>query len=99
VTYLDTIAAAIRANVPEDMIPGEDTEGLFRLYAVLALAKGAAVEPSNVHDAWAAWMRERDPDHPSIKPFDELDENTQRMDEPFARAIRAVSAERGLGAD
>jgi hypothetical protein len=77
------------------MVPSEDTDALFRLYAVLALAKGPAVEPSDVHDAWAAWMRERDPDHPSIRPFDELDADTRRMDEPFAEAIRTASAERG----
>jgi hypothetical protein len=98
VTYLDDIADAIRARVPGEMIPSEDTDALFRLYAVLALAKGPAVEPADVHDAWAAWMRERDPDHPSIRPFDELDADTRRMDEPFAQAIRIASAERGLRA-
>lgn len=97
-TYLDDIADAIRANIPEHLIPSEDTDALFRLYAVLALAKGPAVEPSDVHNAWAAWMHERDPNHPAIRPFDELDADTQRMDEPFARAIRAMSAEGGFGA-
>jgi hypothetical protein len=43
-------------------------------------------------------MHERDPNHPAIRPFDELDADTQRMDEPFARAIRAMSAEGGFGA-
>jgi len=97
VTYLDDIADAIRARVPDDMVPSEDTDALFRIYAVLALAKGPAVQPADVHDAWAAWMRDRDPAHASIKPFAELDPDTRRMDEPFAEAIRAVSAERGLG--
>jgi len=99
VTYLDDIADAIRANVRGDLIPSEDTDALFRLYAVLALAKGCAVEPSDVHDAWAAWMREQDPEHPSIRPFSELDADTRRMDEPFVKAIRTVSAERGLRTD
>lgn len=98
-TYLDIIADAIRANVPEDIVPDGDVDGLFRLYAVLAFAKGPAIRPCDVHNAWAAWMREREPSHPSIRPFDELDAETRLMDEPFARAIRIVSAEHGLGAD
>lgn len=97
-TYLDDIANAIRAAVPQHLIPNEDTDALFRLYAVLALAKGPAVEPPDVHNAWAAWMHERDPNHPAIRPYEELDADTQRMDEPFAQAITAVSAEAGFGA-
>ncbi len=59
---------------------------------MLALAKGRAVETADVHNAWAAWMQERDPAHRSLKPFEELDPETQASDEPFAEAIRAVAA-------
>jgi hypothetical protein len=34
---------------------------------------------------------ELDPGHRSIKPFNELDEDTQASDEPFVKAIRAVA--------
>ncbi len=91
VTYLDELAAEIERRVPQEFLPEEDTKSLFRLYAVLVLAKGVAVDAVDVHNAWAAWMQERDPDHRSIKQFQELDDETQASDEPFVEAIRAVA--------
>jgi hypothetical protein len=90
-TYLDDLAAEIERLVPRELIPEEDTGALFRLYALLALAKGPAVDASDVHNAWATWMQERNPGHRSIRPFDELDADTKASDEPFVRAIRAVA--------
>jgi len=90
-TYLDDLASEIERLVPRELIPEEDTSALFRLYALLALVKGSAVDAGDVHNAWAAWMQERSPDHRSIKPFDELDAETKASDEPFVRAIRAVA--------
>ncbi len=92
VTYLDDLGAQIERRVPRQLIPNEDTKLLFRLYALLALAKGSDVDAVDVHNAWALWMQERDPGHRSIKPFAELDADTQASDEPFVRAIRAVAA-------
>jgi hypothetical protein len=90
-TYLDSLATKVEQQIPRDLLPDGNTRSLFRLYAVLALAKGTAVEAADVHNAWAAWMQERDPDHRSIKPFDELDAAAQASDEPFVQAIRAVA--------
>lgn len=90
-TYLDELAAEIERRVPRNLLPGEETGSLFRLYALLALAKGTAVEARDVHNAWTAWMQERDPDHRSIKPFEELDSETQAFDQPFVEAIRAAA--------
>lgn len=90
-TYLDELAIEIERQVPDELLPDEDAAPLFRLYALLALAKGRAVTAIDVHNAWAAWMQERDPGHRSIKPFDELDADTQAADEPFVRAIRTVA--------
>jgi hypothetical protein len=90
-TYLDELAAEIERRVPRDLLPEEDTGSLFRLYALLALSKGTTVNTTDVHNAWAAWMQERDPEHRSIKPFEELDPETQASDEPFVEAIRAVA--------
>ncbi len=89
-TYLDELAIAIERQVPGELLPDEDTASLFRLYALLALAKGRTVNASDVHNAWVAWMQERNPGHRSIKPFEELDAETQAADEPFVRAIQAV---------
>ncbi len=92
-TYLDDIANAIRAEVPSDLVPDDDDlDQLFRLYAVLARAKGEATTRADVHDAWSAWMLGRGADHESITPFDRLDPETRREDEPFLRAIQKVAA-------
>ena len=90
-TYLDEIAAEIERRVPPDLLPDENTWPLFRLYALLALAKGVAVNAADVHNAWVVWMQDRDPNHRAMRPFAELDADTQASDEPFAQAIRAVA--------
>jgi hypothetical protein len=96
-SYIDDVAEAIHARVASDRLPNADTVALFRLYAVLALAKGEAVTLEDVHDAWAAWMSARDPEHPSLKPFDDLSSDVQDADAPYRDAIHAVARERGLG--
>ncbi len=95
-TYLDLAAKEIRRHVPEKVLPDGDTELLFRLYAVLLLAKGADVTTADVHNAWSAWMQTTHPDHQSLRPFEELDPETQAADEPYAAAIRAASRTRTL---
>jgi hypothetical protein len=89
-TYLDDTGALIRAEVPADLVP-EDSDALFRLYAVLLRAKGAAVTADDVHDAWAAWMQSHQPNHTAIQPYDHLDRPTQDEDRPFVQAIRRVA--------
>ena len=54
-------------------------------------AQGASVNAEDVHNAWAVWMLEQDPSHRSIKPFGELDSDTQASDEPYVQAIRSVA--------
>jgi hypothetical protein len=93
-TYIDELARAIRSKVDPAILPKSDTNRLFRVYAVLALAKGAEVTPEDVHDAWAAWECDRKPQSPSIVPFDRLAPEVQCMDEPFVEAIRQVARER-----
>lgn len=96
-SYIDELADAIRSAVPPDLIPDCDTCALFRTYAVLALAKGQNVVLEDVHDAWAAWMADRDELHQSLKPMAELAPETQEADRPYLDAIRAVSRARGIG--
>lgn len=94
-SYLDELAMRIRSELPESS-RGETAVDLFRLYAVLALAKGDGVQASDVHNAWVAWMQERDPDHGALRPFEELDKETQAADCPYVVAIRAVVSAQGL---
>jgi len=89
--YLDELGARIRAQVPKADLPDENTRGLFRIYAVLLLAKGAAVTSEDVHNAWAAWMAGLDAGHEALVPFEDLDPAIASDDEPFADAIRIVA--------
>lgn len=95
-TYIDDIAAAIRRELPEDVLPDEPhVERLLRSYAVLVRAKGTRVTLKDVHDAWAAWMLDVDPHHPAIRPYEQLDVQTQEEDIPFLTALQRVAAEHG----
>ena len=89
--YLDDLAIKIERTVDPELVPVEGARSLFRLYALLALVKGTAVDREDVHDAWVAWMSEREPDHRSIKPFSELDPGTQAADAPFVEAVKIAS--------
>jgi hypothetical protein len=94
--YLDAIGESIRQNVDPSKLPQEDTKSLFRLYAVLLLAKGASVTLEDVHNAWSAWMSESDPDHDSIRPFHELRRDTQELDRPYVEAIQSATKARSV---
>lgn len=94
--YIDQLAAQIRAEVPAEVVPAGDVDALFRLYAVLVLAKGAQVTDEDVHDAWSAWVASHDPDHESLVPFVELDDEAASADAPFTAAIRKVAGDTGL---
>jgi hypothetical protein len=96
-TYVDELAQAIRRVISPLLLPDGDTTMLFRIYAVLAMAKGDRVVLEDVHDAWSAWMSEQDPEHQSLRPLRELPAETQRADQPYLDAIRAVARDRGVG--
>jgi hypothetical protein len=92
-TYIEEIAEEIGAELGPDRLPAEgDPDRLLRAYAVLARSKGSHVSAEDVHDAWAAWMTEVDPNHPALRPFYELDRETKGEDAPFLEAIRVVAA-------
>jgi hypothetical protein len=92
VNYLDQIAAEIRQIADPDAVSPDDYRPLYRLYAVLLLAKGQAVTAEDVHNAWVAWASDQKPASQHLKPFSELSLGIQRKDEAYAEAIRAVAA-------
>jgi hypothetical protein len=94
--YLSILANKIRAKLEPSLIPEQNVSQLFRIYAVLTLAKGQAVTLADVHNAWVAWMVNEDPDHPALQPFDELDRETASADEPFQAAIIRAAMELDL---
>ena len=96
-TYLDEDAALIRAALPSNAEPPENSEALFRLYAVLLRVRGDQVSLADVHDAWSAWKAVDEPTHPAIVPFEQLPLETQEQDRPYVEAIRAVAKRRSAG--
>lgn len=90
--YITELALAIRSRVPlEDAPSTSDDLRLFRIYAVLALAKGDHVTTEDVHNAWSAWMAERDVTHDSLVPFGLLSKQKQALDAPVVQAIREAA--------
>ena len=96
-SYIDRIAIAIHQEAEPDSDPTEDL-ALYRLYAVLLLAKGESVTDEDVHDAWAAWASEHQPGHRSLVLFRMLPYHIQEMDRPYTLAIHAVSARMKIAA-
>ncbi len=90
-TYLDSVANTIRQEVPADALPSGDTTALFRMYAVLLLAKGSRVAAEDVHNAWVAWMANLGESHEAMVPFAALDAETKAEDSPYVAAIRAAA--------
>lgn len=90
-SYLDADAELIRSCVPTGTAVPEDSDDLFILYAVLMRAKGKGTQPADVHDAWSAWMSRSEPDHESIRPYDQLALSVQEEDAPFLTAIRSAA--------
>lgn len=89
--YLDLLAAEIQRIADPESKPVADDLPLYRQYAVLLLAKGTEVTAEDVHNAWAAWASDYDPNNRNLLPFKELSLSFQRMDEPYAEAIRAIA--------
>jgi hypothetical protein len=93
-SYLSEDADLIRAELPEGARPPADSDGLFTIYAVLMRAKGENVTPSDVHDAWAAWISCTGDRHKSLVPFESLSQETQQEDYPYVDAIRRAARRR-----
>jgi hypothetical protein len=93
-SYLSEDADLIRSELPEDVQPPADSDGLFTLYAVLMRAKGENVTPSDVHDAWAAWISCTGDQHKSLVPFESLNPETQQEDYPYVDAIHRAARRR-----
>ena len=86
--YIDDIAKEIGK---ECVMEGPEYYQLARIYAVLALSKGQDVTRKDVHDAWSAWMADRDPRHKSLIPFYQLSDHVKAMDQSYVDAIHKVA--------
>jgi hypothetical protein len=88
--YIDQLAKAIYDEGNSSGAMDDVEWSLYRMYAVLALAKGHEVTPRDVHDAWAAWATEHRFQTKNIIPFDDLSPDVQHMDDRYVNDIHAV---------
>ncbi len=95
--YLDKIAAEIQRTADQEAIPPDEDLPLYRLYAILLLAKGQEVTAEDVHNAWAAWASEHDPQSRHLLPFKELSLPVQHRDEKYVDAIHKVAERMRIG--
>jgi hypothetical protein len=94
-SYIDDIAREISSEIDPALLPDEgDLHKLMRLYALLVLVAGQNVTRRDVHNAWAVWMSEVEPDHESLDEFEDLPSDVREEDEPFVKAIRTVASRR-----
>jgi hypothetical protein len=91
-TYIDEIATKIGTRCGMRMTQSVE-RAMLRIYAVLCLAKGEDTTSEDVHNAWSAAIAEAKPSHVSLLPFLELSPETQRLDDAYRDAIRAVARE------
>jgi hypothetical protein len=91
-SYIDKIASDIRRAADPDAAKANEDLPLYRLYAVLLLAKGKGVTAEDVHNAWAAWASEHAPTHLNLLPFKELSLETRHKDLRYLNAIREVAS-------
>lgn len=95
--YLDKIAAEIQRIADPTSTPPDEDLPLYRLYAILLLAKGQEVTAEDVHNAWAAWASEHEPENRHLIPFKELSLSIQRKDQTYVDAIHRVAEQMRIG--
>lgn len=95
-SYLDKIAAELRRTADPDAALADEDLLLYRIYAVLLLSKGQDVAAEDVHNAWAAWASEHDPESRNLLPFKELSLSVQRKDQLYVDAIHQVAERMNL---
>jgi hypothetical protein len=89
-SYIDKIAVEIRRSAEPNAASADEDLSLYRIYAVLLLAKGRDVTAEDVHNAWAAWASEHEPESWSLLPFKEIPIRVQCKDKYYVDVIHKV---------
>ena len=70
---------------------GTEYEGLLETYGLLVLTVGEDCTNEHIHDAWSIWQNKTQPEHRSLKWFNELTKEVQDLDEPYRQAVIKVA--------
>lgn len=74
----------------KERMPAIDS-ALLPLYTLLVFTQGENVTREHVHDAWACWRNQTNPDHKSLIPFDQLTPEIQDLDQRYTDFIAEVA--------
>ena len=88
--YIDQIKELLDTELS---MSGTPYEGLLDTYALLVLVVGESCTNEHIHDAWSIWQNRTQPEHRSLKPFNELIEEVQALDEPYRQAVIKVATQ------
>lgn len=64
---------------------------LERLYVLLVFTRGEQTTLRDVHDAWAIWRTQTNPQHRLCICFEDLTPEVQELDRKYMQAIRDTS--------
>lgn len=84
--YVQLATAVLR----KELGPELDSD-LERLYVLLVFTRGEQTTLRDVHDAWAIWRTQTNPQHKSCICFEDLTPEVQELDRKYMQAIRDTS--------
>jgi len=84
--YVQLATAVLR----KELGSGLDSD-LERLYVLLVFTRGEQTTLRDVHDAWAIWRTQTNPQHKSCICFEDLTPEVQELDRKYMQAIRDTS--------
>jgi hypothetical protein len=92
-SYVDTMRYRVISALGDSNNTGWDQ--LMDLYTLLAMTTGTTTTSNNIHDAWSIATARTDPEHRSLVPFSELEQDIQSMDDVYRDAVIAAASGTG----
>jgi len=86
--YIDKVKELLEKELK---MKGTSYEDLLDVYTLLVLTVGTTCNNEHIHDAWSVWQNKTEPEHRSLKPFKELTEEVQNLDEVYRDAVIKVA--------
>jgi hypothetical protein len=88
--------SAFRESIGEPKYEGDWESKTFEykeliLGGISLVIRKGDITPSEIHDYWANWSRQFNPDHPSIIPFSELSETEKKKDSLFIALAKTLT--------
>jgi len=89
--YIENIKIALAKELDWDISQVNEYTPLLDLYVLLVFTVGKNCTLEHIHDAWSVWCNNRDKDHRSLKPFEQLALDVQELDRKYRDAVVKVA--------